>query len=61
MRNLITHTYAQLERALAAGAAPLQPSWEQTALALTDAICSLLRAPVTTQVRPVTPDRTGSV
>ncbi|WP_369362310.1 hypothetical protein AB5L52_01325 [Streptomyces sp. CG4] len=51
LRNLITHTHAQQELALAAGSAP-QPSWEQTALALTDAICGLLLAPVTARPRP---------
>ncbi|MGG2461471.1 TetR/AcrR family transcriptional regulator [Streptomyces sp. RGM 3693] len=47
MRHLIMHTYAERERALAAGTTPLQPAWEDTALALTDAIVGLLLAPVT--------------
>jgi ferredoxin len=46
-RHLITHTCAERERALAEGGAPLHPSWERTADALTDAIVGLLTAPVT--------------
>ncbi|MFI0151369.1 hypothetical protein [Streptomyces lydicus] len=46
-RHLITHTYAERERALAEGTAPLHTSWEHTAEALTDAIVGLLTAPVT--------------
>ena len=46
-RQLITHTCAERERALADGASTRQPSWEDTAAALTDAITGLLLAPVT--------------
>jgi AcrR family transcriptional regulator len=46
-RLLITHTCAERERALAEGTGVLQPSWEHTALSLTDAITGLLLAPVT--------------
>jgi hypothetical protein len=46
-RLLIIHTCAERERALAEGTGVLQPSWEHTALSLTDAITGLLLAPVT--------------
>jgi len=46
-RQLITHTCAERERALADGTGTRQPSWEDTADALTDAITGLLLAPVT--------------
>ncbi|MGW5699097.1 hypothetical protein ACWEWX_52730, partial [Streptomyces asiaticus] len=46
-RQLITHTCAERERALAEGTSTRQPSWDDTAGALTDAITGLLLAPVT--------------
>lgn len=46
-RQLITHTCAERERALAAGTSTRQPSWDDTGGALTDAITGLLLAPVT--------------
>ncbi|MFI9357709.1 hypothetical protein [Streptomyces lydicus] len=46
-RHLITHTYAERERALAEGTAPPHAPWEHTADALTDALVGLLTAPVT--------------
>ncbi len=51
-RHLITHTCAEREGALADGSAPLQASWEHTAIALTDAITGLLSAPVTSAFTP---------
>lgn len=52
MRHLIVHTHAERERALAAGTTPLQPSWEHTATALTDALVGLLLAPVSPRANP---------
>lgn len=52
MRHLIVHTHAERERALAAGTTPLQPSWEHTATALTDALVGLLLAPVSPRDNP---------
>ncbi|MFE3587623.1 TetR/AcrR family transcriptional regulator [Streptomyces niveus] len=46
-RQLITHTCAEREHALARGAAPPRSSWARTAGALTDAIVGMLTAPVT--------------
>ncbi len=46
-RQLITHTCAERERALAEGTSTRQPSWDDTAGALTDAITGLLLAPAT--------------
>lgn len=43
-RNLITHTCAERERALAENTGLLHASWERTADALTDAIVGLLTA-----------------
>lgn len=51
-RQLITHTCAERERALADGASTRQQSWEDTAAALTDAITGLLLAPVTPRTPP---------
>lgn len=48
-RQLITHTCAERERALAENADLLHTSWEQTADVLTDAIVGLLTAPVTSR------------
>lgn len=46
-RNLLMHTCADRERALAAGAAMAQPSWRAAASGLIDAIVGLWLAPVT--------------
>jgi AcrR family transcriptional regulator len=46
-RLLITHACAEQERALAEATAPPRTSWEDTAVALTDAVTGLLLAPVT--------------
>lgn len=46
-RQLITHTCAERERALAENTGLLHASWNRTADALTDAIVGLLSAPVT--------------
>ncbi|OSC39614.1 TetR/AcrR family transcriptional regulator [Mycobacterium decipiens] len=46
-RNLLMHTCADLERALAAGASQSRPSWRAAAIGLIDAIVGLWRAPVT--------------
>jgi hypothetical protein len=46
-RNLLMHTCADRERALAAGAAMAQPSWRAAAFGLIDAIVGLWLAPVT--------------
>ncbi|MFF8309788.1 hypothetical protein [Streptomyces lydicus] len=51
-RHLITHTYAERERALAEGTAPPHATWEHTADALTDALVGLLTAPVTPPIPP---------
>ncbi|WP_041823628.1 TetR/AcrR family transcriptional regulator [Streptantibioticus cattleyicolor] len=51
-RHLIIHTCAERERALAEGTGALQPSWEETATSLTDAITGLLLAPVTPRPAP---------
>ncbi|WP_030900675.1 TetR/AcrR family transcriptional regulator [Streptomyces sp. NRRL F-5126] len=47
-RNVLIHTCAERERALAEGSAPLHGSWDATADELTDAIVGLLSAPTTT-------------
>lgn len=47
-RQLITHTCAERERALAESDHLLHHSWQRTADGLTDAIVGLLTAPVTT-------------
>ncbi|MFI5933701.1 TetR/AcrR family transcriptional regulator [Actinoplanes sp. NPDC051494] len=47
MRNLIVHTCAEQERALAEGNGDPVAAWAGTAAALTDAITGLLTAPVT--------------
>ncbi|MEU6549014.1 TetR family transcriptional regulator [Streptomyces sp. NPDC046915] len=46
-RQLIIHTCAERERALAEGTHTRLASWEDTAVALTDAVTGLLLAPVT--------------
>ena len=46
-RNLLMHTCADLERALAAGSSTSRPSWPGAAGALIDAIVGLWLAPVT--------------
>ncbi|MGZ4513178.1 MAG: TetR family transcriptional regulator [Mycobacterium sp.] len=46
-RNLLMHTCADRERALAAGASPPQRSWRAAAAGLIDAIVGLWLAPVT--------------
>lgn len=46
-RNLLMHTCADLERALATGTSTPRPSWRATATALIDAIVGLWLAPVT--------------
>jgi len=46
-RNLLMHTCADRERALAAGASPSQRSWRVAASGLIDAIVGLWLAPVT--------------
>ncbi|MBY8851580.1 TetR/AcrR family transcriptional regulator [Saccharothrix longispora] len=46
-RNLISHTLAEREAALAAGAPTPKPSWDAAATSLIDAIVGLLLAPVT--------------
>ena len=46
-RNLLMHTCADLERALAAGASMARPSWRAAASGLIDAIVGLWLAPVT--------------
>jgi AcrR family transcriptional regulator len=46
-RNLLMHTCADRERALAAGSAMAQPSWRAAASGLIDAIVGLWLAPVT--------------
>jgi AcrR family transcriptional regulator len=46
-RLLITHTCAERERALAEGTGAHRTSWQDTAVALTDAVTGLLTAPVT--------------
>ncbi len=46
-RNLLMHTCADRERALAAGASPSQRSWRAAASGLIDAIVGLWLAPVT--------------
>ncbi|GEB52488.1 MULTISPECIES: TetR/AcrR family transcriptional regulator [Streptomyces] len=45
-RQLIVHTCAERERALAEGTAPPHTSWERTAGSLTDALVGLFTAPV---------------
>ncbi|MFI0816619.1 TetR/AcrR family transcriptional regulator [Streptomyces sp. NPDC021098] len=55
-RQLITHTCAERERALADGSHTRQPSWEDTAVALTDAITGLLLAPVTPRTTAKDPE-----
>lgn len=51
-RQLITHTCAEQERALAEGVALPHCSWEHTADALSDAVVGMLTAPVTSPHRP---------
>ena len=51
VRDLIVHTCADQERALADHPSPPEPAWSATATALIDAIAGLLRAPAT----PVNP------
>ncbi|MEY8014546.1 TetR family transcriptional regulator [Mycobacterium servetii] len=46
-RNLLMHTCADRERALAAGASPSQRSWRAAASGLIDAVVGLWLAPVT--------------
>lgn len=48
-RNLLMHTCADRERALAAGSSPHQSSWRAAASGLIDAIVGLWMAPVTPQ------------
>ena len=51
-RNLINHTCADRERALAEDTDPVPGSWEETADELTDAIVGLLTAPSTRSGQP---------
>jgi hypothetical protein len=46
-RNLLMHTCADRERALAAGSPMAQPSWRAASFGLIDAIVGLWLAPVT--------------
>lgn len=46
-RHLIVHMCVERERALAEGAATLQPTWDDLATSLIDAIAGLWQAPVT--------------
>ncbi len=46
-RNLLMHTCADLERALAEGTSLPRPSWRAAATGLIDAIVGLWLAPVT--------------
>ncbi|EUA92965.1 hypothetical protein I551_0599 [Mycobacterium ulcerans str. Harvey] len=46
-RNLLMHTCADLERALAAGTSVPRPFWREAATGLIDAITGLWLAPVT--------------
>lgn len=45
-RQLIVHTFADRERAVAGGAPTAHPDWDSAAAALTDAITGLLQAPI---------------
>lgn len=54
-RDLITHTCAERERALADGGVPLHDSWRRTADSLGDALVGLLTAPVTSPTSPASP------
>ncbi len=47
MRQLMVHTWAERERALAKGTPTPRPSWHDTATGLIDALVGLLLAPVT--------------